>query len=146
MILAVDPGKTTGIYAFKDDGTEYNPPMKLQLSMKDLENYLMLIAEPITVIVYEDYQVLPHMAKHHAGSKVEAAQVIGMLRLFASIKKIHLVPQRASILPIAEKLTQVKMPKNHAQSHWVSAYLHGSYYLIKQGKMKTALEKEIGNV
>lgn len=94
-------------------------------------------------IVCESFKLFRHKAIEQTGSKFYASQVIGKLELLASIHKVPVTYQPPNILPIAEKLSQVKRPKVHKYSHATDAYLHGIYWLRKQGRYTTPLENEM---
>jgi hypothetical protein len=70
-----------------------------------------------------------------------AAQAIGMVKSYATRNGIELIEQSPQILENAQKMSQVKMPSDHNQSHWVAAYLHGFWYLVKQGHTKVNMEE-----
>ncbi|WP_230687625.1 hypothetical protein, partial [Streptococcus pneumoniae] len=86
------------------------------------------------------YKIFRHKAMQQVGSRGPAQQSIGILQAHAQKHRKKVWLQPANILTIAAKLTQVKMPSNHSMSHQVSAYLHGSYFLIKRHIKKTQLE------
>lgn len=92
--------------------------------------------------IIEDYKIFGSKANAHIGSRVPTIQCIGVIKLIAQKHKIEVVMQPSSILPIAEKWTQIKMPSNHAISHQFSALLHGRYWLIDNGIAETQLEIE----
>lgn len=143
MLISFDPGETTGIAEFNEDGSLVNLH---QLNSKELVDFLSTYAEEVSVVIYEEYQMLPYMARRQAGktaNKMPASRAIGAIMLFAKSRGAKLIKQRPNIKPAAIKLTQVKPPSNHANSHQIDAYLHGAYYFISMGITKSALEKEM---
>ena len=139
ITVAFDPGLTTG-WAVFDDGKLVN---KGQTKFLELLTELDGLPVP-NLVVYEDFQLLPHKAKAQIGSKFETIQAIGMIKAYAHKHKCGVVVQRPGVKKIAEKWTGVRPPKNHAQSHWVDAFNHGAYHLIKNGLMQSLLEEQGG--
>ena len=139
ITVAFDPGLVTGWAVFKDGKVI----QKGQTQFLNLLSTLDVLYVP-DVVVYEDFQLLPHKAKAQIGSRFETIQAIGMIKAFAHKHKAKIVNQRPGIMPIAERWTGVKRMKNHAEGHWVCAYLHGSYWLIKEGHAKSRLEMQGG--
>jgi hypothetical protein len=138
--LAFDPGEMVGWAHFNEEGKVVSAG---QVTWIDLTDWLETQnASLIKKVVIEEYKVFHHKAKAHIGSKIETVQTIGMIKAWCIRNKVSYVEQPASILNIAEKWTQIKMPSNHAYSHQISATLHGYYWLIKEGLSKTALEFE----
>ena len=134
--IAIDPGETIGYCRFFEDGAidlEYYD----QCRFMDLEQ-ILLLSLPLQRIIYEDYII----RRDHQGSRAETIQCIGLIRAFAQRNNIETSRQPSSILNIATKWTGVKIPSNHAESHKISAFLHGAYYLINQDLMKTKLQIE----
>lgn len=131
MLLAVDPGDTAGWATFEDghlidDG---------QISGAD--DFAQFCADAmsskIDTIVIEDYKLMPHKAQQQAGSRFQAVQQIGMLKLLAKVLGAKIVLQGPDKYPIGLLLAGKTMPKDHKKSHHVVAYAHGWYYLVQQG-------------
>lgn len=142
MYLAFDPGETTGWALFNDDGSINGWG---QLTEEQLQYKLDLWEhEPIDVVICEGFIIFRHKARKFAGNRMVTIQIIGMIKRFAHKICAKYVEQDADILPMAQMKTQVKMPSNHAESHKVSAFNHGAWYLIQQGIRKSALEEENG--
>lgn len=138
--LAFDPGVSTGWAAF-DSAGEVSAKGILR-GLDELMDFLEDCTRPETVI-YESYRVFGHKAKAHIGSKMETVQAIGVIKARTSRWKCILVEQPSSILPIATKWAGVKLPSNHDKSHDIAAYLHGVYYLQKEGIRESRLVKEL---
>lgn len=149
-VFAFDPGDMSGWCYFKD-GT---PESFGQFAKADTTDLLRQIAydpklkdlgKGEVIFVIEDFRLFGHKARQQTGSQMVAAQVIGALRMAASLLNAEVVMQPASILPIAERMAQTKMPSKHSESHQVSAYLHGYYWLVKNEHILTKLQEEMQN-
>jgi hypothetical protein len=132
MIIAVDPGDTAGVAIFDDTGI-FVSSEQLSGAEEFAELCLKLAKEPITTIVVEDYRLMRHKAQQQAGSRFQAVQQIGMLKLLAKQAGANIVIQGPDKYPIGLLLSGKQMPKDHKKSHHVVAYAHGWYYLVQQG-------------
>lgn len=138
--LGVDPGATTGVVLCTEGGI---PLIHENLrSADDFSDFLTSIEElgvRIRKVIVEDYTIFKHRAKAHIGSNLPASRIIGRMEDRAKQWGVDLVKQPASILPMAEKLTNNKMSSHgaHSETHWVSAHLHVCYYLIQNDLMLT---------
>ena len=130
IMLAIDPGGVNGIYWWDD---EYKDAGFAQVKLKDLPEWLEAHLPIPDLIVFENYRLWKHKALQQSGSDMPAAQAVGIIKSYTIRNNIDLLEQSPQILKQAELMTQVKMPSDHTQSHWVSAYLHGMYYLMKNG-------------
>lgn len=139
MIVAIDPGVANGYAEFEDDGTFVNMG---QLVIDDMLEFFMNYDKPVSTVVIEDYILFRKRAKQQAGSNLPASQVIGAAKMFAKMKGAKFVKQEAGILPIAQKWSQIKMPKDHNESHQISAYNHGYYYLVRNGIRQPQLAEQ----
>jgi len=139
IYVAFDPGVTTGWATFFEDGRLREFGQVLFSELMDLCHTLIEHYEVIHVI-YEDYRIFAHKAHAHVGSRVPTVQAVGVIKASFMAKQIPITMQPSNILPIAEKWTQTKIPSDHSKSHQVSAFLHGSYYLIKNGLKLSELQ------
>jgi hypothetical protein len=130
MILSVDPGDTTGIAYWEDDGTFIS---REALPFEELLDKLNSFTGNITVIVCEDYRLRGGRQVAQTGSRFVAVQVIGALKLLAKESKARFVLQQPTVLTVASLHSGVKRPSNHSKSHDIDAYNHGYYYLETQG-------------
>ena len=128
--MAIDPGGMNGLYWWDEN---YQDAGFAQVKLKDLPEWLEAHLPTPELIVYENYRLWSHKAKQQSGSDMPAPQAVGIIKSYAARNKIELFDQSPQILTSAEKMSQVKMPSDHSQSHWVSAYLHGYWYLVKNG-------------
>jgi hypothetical protein len=130
MILSVDPGDTTGIAYWEDDGTFIS---REALPFEELLDKLNSFTGNITVIVCEDYRLRGGRQVAQTGSRFVAVQVIGALKLLAKESKARFVLQQPTVQTVASLHSGVKRPSNHSKSHDIDAYNHGYYYLETQG-------------
>lgn len=136
--VAFDPGKDTGVAAYNEKGVLQET--NIIRGMLDLDNYLDKIeeAKETRVIIYEKYRAgysaqnltTKKYATIHGGKPLITEQVIGMILRTARKIGAEIVGQEPSILNVAQLWTGYKIPKNHDQSHHISAMCHGMYYLI----------------
>lgn len=138
-VAAFDPGGLTGVCCWDED---FEPYFMYQYTFEPLTDVLPAFDAEFWVV--EDYIIDPHVKQ--GGSRGPAMQVIGVLKAHSRKNGIKMYRQSRSILPIAEKWTGKKMPKNHKDSNPVSAYLHGEYYLQKNGYKKPRVLTEKKNV
>lgn len=133
MILSVDPGDTTGIAYWEDNGELI---AREALPFEELLEKLNSFTGNITAIVCEDYRLRGGRQIAQTGSRFVAVQVIGALKLLAKEKKAKFVLQPANVLTVAALHSGVKRPTNHSKSHDVDAYNHGYYYFETLGLLK----------
>ena len=135
ILLAIDPGGMNGTCTFVDSQmTSYD-----QVKIADLTIWLEDYSPKPDLILYENYRLWKHKSLQQSGSDMPAPQAIGIIKSYAARNSITLIDQSPQILKQAELMSQVKMPSDHTQSHWVSAYLHGYWYLVKNGYRKVDL-------
>lgn len=138
--VSFDPGKVTGWAIFDGMGQVLNTG---QANLDELIDLTEEFAKmPVGAVIYESFVLFKHKARQQTGSKMEASQAIGIIKAFARKTDATLVEQDPTIKSLAQKWTQLKPIGDHAQSHWVDAFNHGAYWLIRQGIRKTALEME----
>ena len=147
--LAVDPGGKTrkhsvGVALFtaeKDYPLAYLPG---QMTSDGFLDWLETQNPNVfTGIVCEDYINFGFKKSAQAWNRNETSQLIGAIRAYGRRHNINVVLQMSNILPMAEKHFQVKMPKNHDDSHKISAYLHGAEFLLREGLKPSQLEREL---
>ena len=131
-LLAIDPGGMNGV-CWWDDAQMIEAD---QVKLKDLPIWLNEFMPKPDIIVYENFKLWKHRALQQSGSDLPAAQAIGMIKSYAMIHNINTVDQSPQILTSSSKMAQMKMPSDHSESHWVSAYLHGYWWLVKHGHKK----------
>ena len=129
MVISVDPGETTGIAYWENDGTFIS---REALPQDDLFDKLETLSG-VTVIVTEDYRLRQGKQMVQTGSRFVAVQIIGALKAYARRVGAKFVLQPANILTIAALHSGIKRPSNHAISHDIDAYNHGYYYFETKG-------------
>lgn len=132
MVISVDPGETTGIAYWTNDGQIVE---KEALTQEQLFDKLEQLSD-VTVIVCEDYRLRQGKQMAQTGSRFVAVQIIGALKAYARRVGAKFVLQSPQVLTIAALHSQVKRPSNHAKSHDIDAYNHGFYYFETQGLLK----------
>lgn len=137
-ILAVDPGKRNGVAIFEDikDGKlEINCILTVDQLIDTTNNF----TRDISAIVVEDYII---NGSKNNGSRGEAIQVIGILRALSARLGVPFVRQ-----PPENRLTAAKWAGEHVRKGHMpddqSARLHGIFYLRRQGKYTTVLERKV---
>ena len=158
FVLSFDPGNTTGwAYQNQDSLLEFGNLYSTSTDKKSINNdFVKLLStwdldeKPVDHVVIEDYVILNNKAMSHSGSRVIAIQVIGFIKAWCMMKDIPFTMYKANMKPIQKKLTQIDIKGSHAETHFVDAWIHGRYWLIKNGYAKSALqmemEKKIGKV
>jgi hypothetical protein len=130
-----DPGESTGVCLF--DSNYCVVEMCIVRGLGDLYKFLpKLPVRELKHIGCEDYRVFQNRLTAHAGSRVVTIRVLGAIEAFAAQNGIPFIQQPSIVLPIAQKWTRKKLPKNHDLSHDWAAYNHGMYYFIKNGLVK----------
>lgn len=137
LILAVDPGKRNGIALFRDE-LDGELVVNMVMSVDELITWLNTVENGLSAIVYEDFIIAP--GKNH-GSKGEAMQTIGILKMAANRLRIPITKQRPENRLTGAKWAGEKVPKGHMPDIQ-SARLHGIFYMRRQGKFTTVLERE----
>lgn len=148
FLLAVDPGGKTqkhsvGVALFAADTNYPLAFLPTQMTSNGFLDWLEFQNPDIWIgIVCEDYINFGFKQRAQVWNKNETSQLIGALRAYGRRHSINVVLQRSVILPMAEKHFQVQLPKNHDNSHKISAYLHGAEYLLREGVKPSQLERE----
>ena len=132
MIISVDPGETTGIAYWEDNGTFISREALTQDEILDKVETL----SDVTVIVVEDYRLRQGKQMVQTGSRFVAVQIIGALKAYARRVGAKFVLQPANVLTVAALHSGVKRPSNHSKSHDIDAYNHGYYYLETKGLLQ----------
>ena len=133
MVISVDPGETTGIAFWKEDGTFIE---RTTYDLDMLLSFAALSNQPITTIVCEDYRLRQGKQMVQTGSRFVAVQIIGALKAMAKRIGAKFILQPATVLTVAALHSGVKRPSNHAKSHDIDAYNHGYYYFETKGLLQ----------
>jgi hypothetical protein len=129
-IIALDPGKHTGFAKFVDGiMTEFG------VLHDEAEIYPWLVKQTPNLFVVEDYKIRDenHGGFDHQWQSVFPAQVIGAVRFYALIRGIPVVMQQATIKRAAAPMCSGKPYKKQANKHHYDAWLHGAYFIKKNG-------------
>jgi hypothetical protein len=132
MIISVDPGETTGVAYWENDGTFISREALTQDEILDKVETL----SGVTVIVVEDYRLRQGKQMVQTGSRFVAVQIIGALKAYARRVGAKFVLQPANVLTVAALHSGVKRPSNHSKSHDIDAYNHGYYYFETKGLLQ----------
>jgi hypothetical protein len=131
--LGVDPGAATGWAIFNELGLPTGRGIE-----RGVDNFAEWIAncDAAETIIYEDFRLFPHKAIAQVGSRMEASQVIGILKLKAKEWGATLVAQAPQCYKVGE-LWSGKKVGAHKDSHDLVAYNHVFYYLSSHGIIPT---------
>jgi hypothetical protein len=132
MVISVDPGETTGIAYWTDEGELLS---KETLTQDELFDKIETL-ENIKTVVCEDYRLRQGKQMVQTGSRFVAVQIIGALKAYARKHGAQFVLQPANVLTIAALHSGVKRPSNHAKSHDIDAYNHGYYFFETRGLLQ----------
>jgi len=133
MLLAFDPGQTTGWACFcRGELVAVGQTSKIDAVEKALPQ-LEDVFERIhpTLVIIEDYRVYAHKAKAHSWNSLHTPKLIGAIQALCSLRKIPVVMQMASSKQFVtdEKLKAWNM-HNKGMRHALDAIRHGCYYLL----------------
>jgi len=142
----IDPGVMNGWCKFEIENGMARAVAMGQVHIDDLTKFLEKLDPTPSSVGYESYKIFRKKAGAHIGSDVPALQAIGMIKSYASRHGKVLRDQPSSILKTAEMWTGIYMPSDHSQSHQIAALLHGSYFYITEGMMRTRLEENHGQI
>lgn len=139
MILAVDPGDTTGWAILSMQGILADMG---QVKLDKLHDFLDSLVD-IDTIVIENFRVRPGV--NFSWSELATIQVIGAFGYKAHLLKAKFVKQEPANYTIGAKWAGITIPKNHDISHQVVAYSHGTYYSHKVLKNVIPVARRQGN-
>jgi len=130
LVLALDPGETTGYVIAEVDGTDYD--IKLSGQFPNWQMFEILIRQHILhlsdVIVYEAFHLSPQIAKFKAWSTLPTVETIGVLKYLAQKNKTKLVAQPASakeVVSLPRYIAGVSGPHARDALKHLIAYLRG---------------------
>ena len=132
MVISVDPGETTGIAYWSDQGEFVE---REALDQEALFDKLEQLGN-VTIVVCEDYRLRQGKQMVQTGSRFVAVQIIGALKAYARRVGAKFVLQPAQVLTVAALHSGVKRPSNHAKSHDIDAYNHGYYFFETKGLLQ----------
>lgn len=140
--VAFDPGDTTGIAVWDAD---YRLEGMYQIPWDGILEWWQERLDDKTIddVVIEEYVLFKSRALSQAGSKMKTSQAIGSIKTLAQLAGAEVTEQRSDILPAGIKMSGIKMPSAHSQSHQFCAYVHGFVFLHQKGKVESPLEREM---
>lgn len=138
-VLGVDPGGMNGLAWFND---AYEFEGFAQVKLDDLPIWLNEHKPKPDVVILENYKLWKHKALQQSGSTMPASQGIGMVKSYCKVNGIKLVEQSPQILQTAVLMTGMPLPKDHSQSHWVSAFNHAKWWMIQEGYAQVVIAEE----
>lgn len=130
--LAIDPGGTNGWASFNENGDV----ITFDGAKGKEALYQVLAAQQPKVIICEDYRLFPWKAKEQSWSSLETVRVIGAIEYYCYLNDAELHYQDPKVKTIAYLWAGITVPKNKALTHETDAYVHGVYYLQKNGVRK----------
>lgn len=144
MILGIDPGDRTGWAVLEKHGGKVLDRGITRAD--DMPAVLTKIVNTynITYIIYEEFILYANRAQQQTGSRFFASQVIGMIKYVSWLQGgIPLIAQPANYLKNCERVTGLKKPSNHDDSHDVDAINHVLLWEIERHLAPSLLEKEL---
>ena len=129
MILAIDPGKTSGWATFGMDGIYRT---RGQMGFDEMLRSLSKV-EGVKVFVLETYTHDPGRQKR--GSTFQTVQLIGAIKLRALQLGAELYVASREAKGMGAIYTGEEPPRDHRLSHEVDAKNIGTYYLVTERGM-----------
>lgn len=126
MILAIDPGETSGFALFQPDGTFVS---RGQCDFDDMLFRLSIVTN-IRKFLYETYTHDPGRQKR--GSTFKTVQLIGAIKLRALQLGAEALEVGREAKTMGAIYTGEEPPRNHKLSHQVDAKNLGTYWLVEQ--------------
>ena len=127
LILALDPGETTGYVIAEVDGLNYDIKLSGQFPNWQILEGLINYWSP-DAIVYEAFHLSPQIAKFKAWSTLPTVETIGVLKYLAQKNKTKLVAQPASakeVVSLPRYIAGVSGPHARDALKHLIAYLKG---------------------
>lgn len=138
-ILSVDPGRHVGWAYWNSVGR------LLKHDIAEIDEFVDLLRHDYFqrpgVIVYEDFRLQRHRAERQSQSRMEASQVIGMLKLYGAVSEAIVVAQELEARDLGYMHSGIKPLTDHDKSHDLDAVAHGFYYLETVGIQPHAMLK-----
>lgn len=134
MIIGVDPGKLTGIFALNDEG---EPLYFKELSLEELYEYLPESEGMDITWVVEDYKIRPPKFQKnqysHIWTRPLSIEIIGIFRFWAFLQgqEVYISPPKNK--PAGYGYANMKYVKGKSGPgiHHKDALSHAMYYLVE---------------
>lgn len=137
-LLAIDPGKTSGIALFKGE--------EIIETLKSDEDYLLyyigLFANEIDVVVVEKFLHYP-WRKNKTIHPFHTAELIGKIKLTAELHNLRIVMQPAAIKKVVNDDVLEHFKIKEKNKHIRDAIRHGIYYLKYRKKASKSSGRKI---
>ncbi len=134
ITLCFDPGHTTGYAIFKgleliDSGEIVTKP--IEEAARNISAYMQLYTPDIVVL--ESYTVYKWRAKHHGGSELLTARVIGCIETFCVIQAVDMIIKQPAHIGKGF-CTNTRLKEwgfyKPGMKHACDAIRHGCYFLL----------------
>ncbi|MET0785591.1 MAG: hypothetical protein ABWY25_02665 [Paenisporosarcina sp.] len=133
IVLAIDPGKTTGWAWISLVDKKINLGQFGTTRDTTLVELIPVIKES-DIIVYEGWWTRPSYAKvgRFDFDTMITPQVIGsLLTICKTLEKKEPVKQQPAVKPVGYGMTGMKYVKGKAGTHWQDAMAHAVFYAVK---------------
>lgn len=145
MILALDPGETTGWAHLGPEGfPKHLSPHPQYLGQvrgqHALRRFLRGLQTPPSVLIYEGFRILGDYKKHF-GQEHETIQNIGIIKTYYFDLvdmgfQCELIKQLPDVKRMGYGWGQLPKQSNHSLSHQWDAMAHATYYAIHTAKIR----------
>lgn len=138
--LGIDPGPDTGWASAQEHG---HMTGQGQIILEDLPEFLEGMTH-VELCVCEAYIPRARYRKAHYNKPVITAEAIGVVKSWARRYQIRLIMQDPAHLEIGSKMTGMPVPSGraHGETHWIAAWNHLQYWMIRNGLAKSLLEMQ----
>lgn len=133
VLLALDPGETTGYAVFKEGQLKDQGQIKTWPMVECVQNIAHLIdVHKPTRVVYESYQVYEWKTEDHSWSQIPTVQVIGCLQTLLILNDIPYWTQTAQIAKqfVTDQRLEDWGMWFRGIRHARDAIRHGTYFLL----------------
>lgn len=132
-VLAFDPGMTTGYAVIEDNHVMHWGELATPSVAQAVPNFDLTIKSYLSeIIVCEEYRIYHHKTKHHGGSDLFTARVIGCIETLAHQHGLDVIFQSAHVAK--QFVTDERLKEWHywvrGQRHSRDAIRHACYYRI----------------
>ena len=133
VLLAIDPGETTGYSIFKDGELFRHGVIIWKIPSLGYEIFVNHLKEDFPdVVVCEDYRLYANKVNAQLGSQIPTIKIIGAIEMLCSTNKIPMIKQMASTAKqfcTREKLEEWGYWKK-INPHARDSIRHATYFLL----------------